>query len=187
MRKRISPAQKAVPNVTDLYFFEKLFGNKKVASRRVEYSHSFNKRKRKKKMSETSTYLSGELDFGPVFSDPSTVALSNTEVLQILGSIKNDLEAYDKPISDNLMRTLQHCERMGNHVDTHKVEETRRILQEKEGPNGKKLHTFEIAQLINLAPFDDAENAHLLIGSLGKCDEEFLKEVVDEVNKLQDL
>lgn len=119
-------------------------------------------------------------------TDPSVEALTNAEVAELLGGIKNDLEANDKEVSENLKQTLVYCEQMANQVDHNKVLEVKRTLQELEAPGGKRLHTFEIAQLINLGPYEDSENALLLIPTLARFSEDTLAEAVSEVQKLQD-
>ncbi|KAH9259396.1 hypothetical protein BASA81_002439 [Batrachochytrium salamandrivorans] len=121
-----------------------------------------------------------------VLTDPSVEALTNVEVAELLGGIKNDLEANDLEVSENLKQTLGYCEQLANRMDHNKVLEVKRTLQELEAPNGKRLHTFEIAQLINLGPYEDNENALLLIPTLANLDEDTLTEAVNEVQKLQD-
>lgn len=121
-----------------------------------------------------------KLEFGVNFS--RATALTNAEVANILESKYNDLQADDKEPNPLLVAALNHSKRMAT-MTSQVVEECRRTLQAKD-TGGRPLHSFEIAQLINLAPYDDSENATILVPSLGEFPPEVLKEIVDEVNKI---
>ena len=121
-----------------------------------------------------------KLEFGAHFKEAK--ALTNAEVASILETQYNEMQADDKEPNPLLVAALNHAKRMAT-MKSQVVEECRRILETKP-TNGRRLHSFEIAQLINLAPYEDTENATILIPSLGEFDPAFLEDVVNEVNKI---
>ena len=127
----------------------------------------------------------GKLLLGEPFDDPKrSTALTYAEVLTLLETKKNELEALDTIIPPIIEQNIVYCQQFSNGMKSEEVEEVRRSLEVRDTGKTRKLHSFEIASLINLAPYEDVENAQLLIPSLLEFEVPFLQQVIEEVNRL---
>lgn len=119
------------------------------------------------------------LKFPKEFENAETLTIS--EVLKILENREEQSKKSDMGQKPNevFVKTLEHCRQFNRLGDNReKIQAVRRMLQTK------KLHKFELAQLVNLCP-DSAEEARTFIPSLeNNFQDEELTEILNAMFSL---